>query len=58
MKFRVPQHFIYEFADRLLREAGVPSDIRDVDLESFVYEAGERNWEEGDYYFYIEDDEE
>jgi hypothetical protein len=57
MKFRIPKQFIYEFAEKLLKEAGVEEDMIEADLESFVYEAGERNWEEGEYYYYIEDDE-
>ena len=57
MRFRIPQSFIFDFAERLLKEAGVEADTIEADLESFVYEAGERNWEEYDdeysdaYYF-------
>jgi len=53
-KFRIPKHWIYEFAEKVLREAGVEQDAIETDLEAFIYEAGEKDWEEGDYYFYID----
>jgi len=54
MRFRVSQEWLYDFAYKLLREADVSSDAIDADLENFVYEAGERGWdedEEGDFFF-------
>lgn len=57
MKFRVPQEFIYDFAEKILREV-IEEDISEHDLENIVYEAGERNWEEDNdhNYFYIDRD--
>ena len=61
MKFRVPKEFIFEFSDRLLTEAGVEEETIEVDLESFIYEAGERWWDEyededGDKFYFIDFD--
>jgi hypothetical protein len=62
MRIKIPQQFIYEFAERILREAGTDTATIENDLESFVYESGERNWEEyeddyGNDYFIIDYDE-
>lgn len=54
MTIRIPTTFIYDFANKLLREANVDNEIIENDLDSMVYEAGERNWEEEDDFFYIE----
>lgn len=59
MRFRIPQDWLFNFADKLLKEAGIDEDEREADLESFIYEAGERNWDEyededGDSFYFIE----
>lgn len=46
MIFRVPKEFIYQYSERILREADTDYKIIEEDLESLVYESGERNWEE------------
>lgn len=58
MKFRIPQNWLYEFSERLLREADISPDVIEHDLHEFVYEAGERGWdgEEGENFFYIDYD--
>jgi hypothetical protein len=50
MIFRIPKQFIFEFSERLLRELDIDMKIIEDDLESLIYESGERNWEE------VEDD--
>jgi tRNA(Leu) C34 or U34 (ribose-2'-O)-methylase TrmL len=60
MKFRISQNWIYDFSERLLREAGI--DPKD-ELDNFIYEAGERDWEEYEkdgtmFYFITYDDDE
>lgn len=61
MRIRVPQQFIYQFANRLLKEAGVDRHVIDADLEAFVYESGGSGWEDyedsdGNSFFIIGND--
>lgn len=56
---RIPQNWLFDFADRLLKEAGIPEDEREADLDTFVYEAGERSWDSyendsGDVFYLID----
>jgi 8-oxo-dGTP pyrophosphatase MutT (NUDIX family) len=54
---KVLKDFIFTFARELLEEAGISDEAVQNDLESLVYEAGMRRWEEdGDYYYIDEDD--
>jgi hypothetical protein len=57
MTIKIPKDFIYDFAERLLLQV-IPEKAVEDDLESFVYEAGERNWDEDDEdNFLIEEEE-
>ncbi len=42
----VSKNFIFGFASALLGEAGIDDEVIENDLESLIYEAGERNWDE------------
>lgn len=56
MRFRIPQGWLYHFAERLLEESGIDSKIIEDDLGALVYEAGKRGWgeDDDDEYFYID----
>lgn len=53
---KIPKEFIFNFAMKILREAGFDYDKIEENLENFIYEAGEKNWEEGENNYYIEED--
>jgi hypothetical protein len=55
MTYFIPQDLIFEFADRLLREANV-GEVSEKDLESMIYEAGAGDWSESDdgFLYYID----
>jgi len=46
MKLRITKDWIFSFCERLLQEAGVSDEAIENDLESLIYEAGMRGWDE------------
>jgi hypothetical protein len=59
MIIKVPKQFIYDFSSRLLREIGMESGDIEADIEAFIYESGEKFWEEDEdddgHMFYLID---
>lgn len=61
MKFRIPQQWLVNFVGKFLREAGIDDEKMEDDLESLIYEAEGRQWDEyedenGDIFYYIDFD--
>jgi hypothetical protein len=46
MLFKIPKQFIFNFSEKLLGEVGIESKAIEDDLESLIYESGERGWED------------
>lgn len=59
-EFKVQQEWMFLFAERILQEGGIHQDSIDEDLDSMVFEAGERNWEKidfrGEVYYLVPED--
>ena len=59
-EFKVQQEWMFLFAEKILQEGNVDQDIIDENIDSFVFEAGERNWEKidfrGEVYYLIPED--
>lgn len=57
MKSKIEKVLIYNFCRRLLEEASVSDEeISEAELESLMWEAGTRYWEDYDDYFIVEYD--
>lgn len=54
MFVKINKEWLQNYSRRLLREVDVPENIIDDNLESFMYESGLRELEEGDYCYYGE----
>ena len=49
----LPKDWFHGFCYDLLREADVSVNMIDEDLESFIYEAGGREWDDDDDNYYV-----
>jgi len=46
MTIRIPQNWLFDFCENLLLQADVEADTIAAELEHFIFEAGEKRWEE------------
>jgi hypothetical protein len=59
MYIRIPKGIIYDFAEKILREANVDAETIDADLDAFIYESFRYDEvytdDDGDEFYIIKD---